>query len=91
MSTNGTLRRTEPARGIWIDVDPANRRDGPLFLDAFRAEEARRLQEAEEETLAAETTRTGLLIAISLPAGVMVTWLFDLLTGGPGLAGMVGL
>lgn len=91
MSTNGTLRRTSPARGMWIDVDPANRRDGPLFLDAFRAEEVRCLQEAEEEALAAEATRTGMLIAISLPTGVLVTWLFDLLTGGPGLAAMVGL
>lgn len=91
MSINGTLRRTEPVRKIWIDVDPANRRDGPLFLDAFRAEEVRRLQEAEEEALAAEATRTGILIAIGLPAGVLVTWLFDLLTGGPGLSAMVGL
>jgi hypothetical protein len=91
MSTDGTLRRTGPARGIWVDLDPATRCDGPLFLDASRAEEVRRLDEAVEEALAAEAARTGMLIAISLPAGVLVTWLFDCLTGGPGLTAMVGL
>ncbi|MEG3167520.1 hypothetical protein U1737_04850 [Sphingomonas sp. LB3N6] len=91
MSTNGTVRHTEPARGVWIGFDPADHVPGPLLLDHARAEEERRKLEVEEEALAAEAARTGIVIAISLPAGVVATWLFDFITGGPGLASMVGL
>lgn len=90
MSINGTVRKTQPRRGIWIGFDPATQ-TAPLRLDRSSADLESRVDDEEAEALAAEARHTGMLIAISLPVGVAITWLVDLLVGGPGLGAMVGL
>lgn len=89
MSTKNTSRHTEPPREVWIGFDAADSRGDMtgIKLVSLRAAEA----EAEEEALAAEARRTGILVSIALPTGFLIAWLIDLATGGPGLAAMVGL
>jgi hypothetical protein len=87
MSIRGTSRRTEPHREVWISLDAADLRGdmpGFMFVDP-------REVEAEEEALAAEARRTGIVVSIALPTGILIAWLIDLVTGGPGLAAMMGL
>lgn len=90
MSFNGTLRETQPHRGTWVGFDPATQ-IAPLRLDRSLADVETEAADDEAEALAAEARHTGMLIAVSLPAGVVITWLVDLLAGGPGLGAMVGL
>ena len=87
MSINGTSRHAVPPREVWIGFDAADTRGdtaGFMFVDL-------REVESEEEALSAEARRTGILVSIALPTGFLIAWIIDLLTGGPGLAAMVGL
>lgn len=90
MSMKGIVREPQPRRGAWVGFDPATQ-TAPLRLDRSPADIESHADNEEAEALAAEARRTGMLIAVSLPAGVAITWLVDLLTGGPGLGAMVGL
>lgn len=82
-------RYGEPKQDVWIGYDAGNPSgDQTAVVGLFNFD--RRVEPAEE-TLAAEARHTGILITIGLPAGVLITWLFDWITGGPGLGAMVGL
>lgn len=95
MSSNCTLRTADQPCEVWIGLDMGDPRgdmsgyaiDGTpvrLFVDTAGIE-------VDEDALAAEAKHTGIIITISLPAGVLITWLIDWLTGGPGIATMIGL
>ena len=90
MTINGTLRETQPRRGTWVGFDPATQA-APLLLDRSSADVESHVDVEEAEALAAEARHTGMLIAVSLPAGVLITWFVDFISGGPGLGAMVGL
>lgn len=90
MSINGTVRETQPRRGTWVGFDPATQ-PAPLRLDRSSVDVESYLHDEDAEALAAEGRHTGMLIAVSLPAGVLITWFVDFIAGGPGLGAMVGL
>lgn len=84
-----TPRYGEPKQELWIGYDPASPSgDQTAVVSLFHFD---RFEPTEEKALAAEARHTGILITIGLPAGVLITWLFDWITGGPGLGAMVGL
>lgn len=90
MSQHGTIRETQPRRGTWVGFDPATQ-IAPLFFDRSSADIEADADNEEVEALADEARHTGMLIAASLTTGIVITWLADLLVGGPGLGAMVGL
>lgn len=102
MSIDRRPRRAEAPREAWIGLDAASHTGVGEVWIAFDPASAQRgaerlffvedyLEEVREATLAAEARHTGKLIAIGLPAGFLIAWLVDFVTGGPGLAAMVGL
>lgn len=82
-------RHGAPKQDVWIGYDAGNPSgDHTAVVSLFGFD--RRVEPAEEKTLSAEARHTGILITIGLPAGVLITWLFDWIIGGPGLGAMVG-
>jgi len=91
MSIKGAFRQPEPARGTWIGFDPRVAGTPPLRLDRSSGEFDSQDEDEQAEALNAEARHTGMLVAIGLPAGVLITWFLDVVVGGPGIGTMVGL